>query len=238
MRLLLPLIGLFACARPASVAPPPEAPVAPVEAAPAEAAPVAAPAPVVAAPAPSRLPPPPPSLVGTDARTLTNAWRVKHNEGVGLLAKGDAAGALAAGLASLALAPAEHREGPLVLVAAAAAQARDVPTELEALDALLDGADVPWGVFYNGSVDAAAAGRPDLASRFALAALARTDDVAAVGPMALRAALAAGDLDGALTALARLDGAADPGAVAALARALSLAGRCPDARRIDPGVCS
>lgn len=221
---------------------PPEAPVAPADApAPAVADAPPPPPPAPPEPPPPSLPrtlPPPADLVGTDARTLVNAWRVKHNEGVALLAKGDAAGALAAGKASLALAPATFRREPLVLVAAAASQARDVPTAVEAVDELVGAEGVPWGVFYNGSLDAAQAGRPDLASRYALEALAREGDLGTVGPMALRAALAAGDLDGALGVVARLGGAADPDAVRSLAVALSLAGRCPDAQRLDPAVCS
>ncbi len=213
-----------------------------------DAAPTAAPAAPAAPPAPAApatantpaAPPllPPPAVVGTDVRALTNAWRTRHNEGVALLGAGDAAGAVAAAKAALALAPAEGRREPLLLVAVAASQARDVPLELEALAELVGAPDVPWAVFYNGSLSATGAGRPDLAGRYALEAFDRTDDLATVGPIALRATLAAGDLDGALRVAGRLGTAADPGDVKALARALTIAGRCPDARRLVPDACS
>jgi hypothetical protein len=235
---------LLALVAPACVHAPPAPPPPTAEAPPpAEAAPPAA----ASAPAP----PPPTALaalpsapavradvaVGEDALALTLAWRVEHNRGVGLLAAGDAAGALSAGLASLGGAPAEARRAPLQLVAAAGAALRDHPVALAALLELAALPDVPWGLFYNGSLDATAARRPDLASRFAQEALARSGDVAAVAPVALRAGLAAGDLDGAARAARALGPAAAPEAVGALARALADAGRCAEARAFDAAAC-
>ncbi|MDP2310209.1 MAG: hypothetical protein Q8P18_29605 [Pseudomonadota bacterium] len=229
------LLVSLACA-PKRVAP--DAPIVPV-AAPAVvlAVPALLPIPVPAppvAPAPAPLPVLSPAPAA-DARTFVNAWRVRHNAAVARLEAGDAQGALAEARAALALAPADLRFEPLLLVAVAASQAGEVPTELDALERLGDAADVPWGLYYNGSIDAASVGRVDLAHRFAQASLARGGDVTQVAPMAVRAALRVNALDAALVAGRLLP--AEHAARAELVRALISSGRCPDAVRLTPGAC-
>jgi hypothetical protein len=171
----------------------------------------------------------------SDARTYVNAWRVRYNAGVGKLQSGDAAGAALDARASLALVSADHRQEPLLLLAAAASQAGDVPLSLEALQGLGTDAAAPWQLYYNGSIDASQAGRDDLAHRFAQAALARTPDMEQVGPVALRAALRVRDLDAALRAGALLP-AGHP-AREELGTALVAAGRCSEARGVVAGAC-
>ncbi len=171
----------------------------------------------------------------SDARTYVNAWRVRYNAGVGKLQAGDAAGAALDARASLALASADHRQEPLLLLAAAASQAGDITLSLQALEGLGTDAAAPWQLYYNGSIDASQAGRDDLAHRFAQAALARTPDMEQVGPVAVRAALRVRDLDAALRA-----GALLPVGYPArddLTAALVAAGRCKDAQAITPGAC-
>jgi len=236
---VLPLLVLFACA------PKPAAPVVallPLPAVPAPAGTVppeayAPPVPALsllgaaAAPSITATPGSPPA----DARTYVNAWRVRYNAGVGKLQSGDAAGAALDARASLALASADHRQEPLLLLAAAASQAGDVPLSLEALQALAPDAPAPWQLYYNGSIDASRAGRDDLAHRFAQAALTRRPDLEQVGPVALRAALRVRDLDAALRAGVLLP-AGHP-AREELGAALVAAGRCAEAKAIAPGAC-
>jgi hypothetical protein len=224
------LIVSVACA-PKPVAPPtvanvvaPVAPAAPAPVEPKEPPPAVAEAALAPAPA-----------APTDARTLANTWRVYHNEGVARLEAGDAPGALVKARASLALAPAGQRCDPLLLVALSAGAAGEITVELDALEDLAAEPRAPWGAFYNGSLDAAIAGRKDLASRLAQVALARTPDVATVGPVALRAALDADQLDAALATAARF--AADPADLADLRRALVAAGRCADAKKLGAEKC-
>lgn len=236
LRAVLVLLLPLACApKPAgvptaavSVVLPSEAPAVvtppPLEPPPAEPAPVSPP------PAAETVP-----LPGMDARTMVNAWRVRHNAGVARLQAGDPAGALVEARAAVDLAPSEFRDQPLLLVAVAASQLGEGLVEIEALARVGDHADVHWGVYYNGSIDAASAGRPDLAHRFAQASLTRGGDVAQVGPLAVRAALRVQAYDAALNAGALLP--AEHPARADVVRALIGVGRCVDAERLAPGAC-
>jgi hypothetical protein len=232
---VLALLALFACA-PKS-APPAPAVVAAVDLPVAPSAPEEVPDVTAVAFAPALTP----EAMATatplpvDARQLVNAWRERHNAGVARLQAGDAAGALVEARAAVELAPPELRDEPLVLVAVAASQAGEGVVEIEALARVGDGADVHWGVYYNGGVDAVTAGRPDLAHRFAQAALARGGDVAQVAPLAVRAALRVEAFDAALVAGGLLP--ADHPTRADLVRALVGAGRCVDAERLAPGAC-
>lgn len=88
-----------------------------------------------------------------------------------------------------------------------------------------------------GAAGGGAAGAVALLPTDPAGALAAGLESLAATPAALHATLAVGELDGALLAVERLGGDADPDRVRARARALGVAGRCADARRLDPTVC-
>jgi hypothetical protein len=151
-----------------------------------------APRPSPAVPKPVKPLPPP---MTTDAILDPNAWRLAYNEAVRKHDAGDAQGALDAAREALGLTTVTFRREPLILVAIAAGDAGEVESELAALDELLDLRGVPWGVFWNGAIDAQADGDPARTAIYAMRALELGGDPVLITGFAVNALVVADRCD-------------------------------------------
>jgi hypothetical protein len=200
-------------------------------------------------------PPPPPMIVVAGAPTEVvmappvwglgppstvidpNAWRWAYNDAIRFQAKGDPKAALASAIKAMDLVIEGYEQDPLTMLAITASEADAWPAESAALDRLLGYPTARWEPFWNGAIDAQSHGDMPRSALYSKAALDRGGDVALVAPFVLRAALRVGRTDDALAAWKAAPAAADSFATRDLVAALAKAGRCTEARLVDPAAC-
>lgn len=168
-----------------------------------------------------------------DVRDLANQWRVHHNEALALLEADQPDQALEHARKSVDTAPERERRHALQVLAMSAAAAGDPIAEADALDSLMPYDNVPWGLYWNGTLDAMAAQMPASAYRYSQRTLQLTDQPGEFAPIAFQAALRVGRLDDAQATLQYFDSAASR---SALAQAWAEQGACTQALALDPAT--